>query len=61
MLSEDTSISGKSTGIDAAIFENLLLLKMKRIKPSEPELRGLFERYYNALESMGKIIDELRV
>lgn len=56
---EVVSLFGASTGIDAAIFENLLLLKMKRLKPSEPELRGLFERYYGALESMGKIIDEL--
>lgn len=57
--SEVVALFGASTGIDTAPFEQLLLLKMKRIKPSETELRVLFERYYTALESMGKIIDEL--
>src|SRR5512143_1895017 len=50
-----------ATGIDADIFEKLLLLKSGELKPSESELRVLFERYYNALDATGKIIDELRV
>ena len=50
-----------ATGIDADIFEKLLLLKSGRMKPSEGELLSLFERYYNALDATGKIIDELRV
>jgi hypothetical protein len=50
-----------ATGIDADIFEKLLLLKSGKLKPSESELRALFERYYKALDATGKIIDELRV
>jgi hypothetical protein len=50
---------GAATGIDTAAFENLLLLKAGRVKPSEQELRSLFERYYNTLEATGKTIDEL--
>jgi len=37
----------------------LLMLKAKEIKPSELELNALFERYYNALEAVGKIVNEL--
>jgi len=50
-----------ASGIEADIFAKLLLLKSGKMKPSEHELRTLFERYYNALEATGKIIDELRV
>jgi hypothetical protein len=50
---------GAAAGIDTAVFENMLLFKTGRIKPSEQELRTLFERYYNALEATGKIINAL--
>ena len=50
---------GSACGIDTAVFTDLLLLKAGRIKPDGPELHSLFERYYNALEATGKIIDEL--
>jgi len=49
------------TGIEADIFQKLLMLKAKAIKPSEQELRDLFNRYYNALESIEKTIDNLHV
>lgn len=52
---------GAATGVDTGIFEKLLALKAQRIKPSEKELRAFFESYYHALESTGKIIDELHV
>jgi len=48
-----------AAGIDGIIFESLLSLKTGRIKLSEEHLQTLFERYYNALEATGKIIDEL--
>ncbi|HXY55317.1 MAG TPA: hypothetical protein VEM40_11675 [Nitrospirota bacterium] len=50
-----------ATDIQADIFTELLLLKSGEMKPSDHELRALFDRYYNALEGTGKIIDELRV
>ncbi len=50
-----------AAGIEADIFTKLLLLKSGEMKPSEQELRALFERYYNALEATGKNIDEIRV
>lgn len=50
-----------AAGIEADIFARLLMLKSGTIKPPEHDLRALFERYYNALEATGKIIDELRV
>jgi hypothetical protein len=46
-------------GIETDIFQSLLDLKYGRIKPSEQELDGIFERYYKALEAIRKIIDEL--
>jgi hypothetical protein len=52
---------GAATGINTDIFENLLMLKLKLLKPSEQELASFFERYYNTLEAAGKIIDDLTV
>ena len=52
---------GAATGTELAIFETLLKLKTGLIKPSEHELRSLFELYYDALEVIGKMIDELHV
>jgi hypothetical protein len=50
---------GTVTKIDTAIFEKLLALKTGHLNPSAQELSSLFEQYYNALESVGKIIDDL--
>ena len=52
---------GSATGIDIGIFEKLLMLKADLLNPSEQELASFFERYYNALEATGKIIDDLHV
>jgi predicted nucleotidyltransferase len=52
---------GSVTGIKTDIFKELLMLKSHLLKPSEQELASLFERYYNTLESTGKIIDDLHV
>ena len=52
---------GVVTGIETAIFEKLLRLKAGAVKPSEQELRSLFEEYYRALESIEKIVDDLHV
>jgi hypothetical protein len=52
---------GTATGLDTDIFQELLLLKAGLIRPKEHELHELFERYYLALESTGKIIDALHV
>jgi len=46
--------------LETDIFEKLLKLKANLIKPSEQELHVFFEQYYLALESTGKIIDDLR-
>ncbi len=50
---------GSAARIDTAVFENLLRLKLGLIKLSEQELHSLFDRYYHALESTEKTIDEL--
>ncbi len=55
------TVLGAAAGFGTTVFEQLLHLKAGRIKPSEQELRSLFETYYTALESLGKIVDELRV
>jgi hypothetical protein len=52
---------GSATGINTDIFENLLMLKLKLLKPSEQELASIFERYYKTLEAAGKIIDDLTI
>ncbi len=50
---------GSNCGIDTQIFHDLLSLKNDRIRPREPELHVLFERYYQALDAVGRIIDGL--
>jgi hypothetical protein len=47
-------------GIDTSILHDLLAVKYGRVKASGQDLRRMFERYYGALETVGKIIDELR-
>jgi len=54
-------VLGSASGIDTKIFEKLLMLKAILLKPSEQELASFFEQYYHALESAGKIIDDLHV
>ncbi len=54
-------ILGATTSIDTDIFEKLLALKARRIKPSEQELQMFFESYYHALEATEKIINERHI
>lgn len=56
---EVITMLGSATGINTEIFEKLLMLKANLLKPSEQELTSFFERYYNAIESTGKIVDDL--
>ena len=49
----------ETTGVDTAVFEQILRLKSGNLKLSEQDLRSLFELYYNSLEAVGKIIDAL--
>jgi hypothetical protein len=56
---EVISLLDSASAIDTEIFKTLLSLKAGLIKPSEHELRTLFERYYHVLESVEKVIDEL--
>lgn len=52
---------GAATGLETDVFEKLLLLKTGAPKPSAQELRSLFEQYYQVLESMERITDDLPV
>ena len=58
---EVITMLGAATGIKTDIFEKLFLLKSNLLKPSEQELLSFFERYYNTLESMENVIDDLHV
>ena len=58
---EVITMLGSATGIDTEIFEKLLMLKADLLRPSEQELASFSERYYNALDATGKIIDDLPV
>ena len=49
----------ETTGLDTAVFEQILQLKSGNVKLSEQDLRSLFERYYNTLEAFGKTINAL--
>jgi predicted nucleotidyltransferase len=49
-----------ATCTGTGVYEKILLLRARSIKPTEQDLRSMFELYYNALEATGKIIDELR-
>jgi hypothetical protein len=55
---EVITMLGAATGINTDIFEKLIQLKLKLLKPSEQELASFFERYYNTLEAMGKFIND---
>jgi hypothetical protein len=58
---EVITMLGAATGIKTDILEKLLMLKSNLLKPSEHELASFFERYYNTLESMETIINDLHV
>ncbi len=47
--------------IDRHIFEKVLSVKHKELKPSREDLHLVFENYYLALETVDKLIDELPV
>jgi len=49
----------ETTGVDTAVFEQILQLKSGNGKFSEQDLRSLFELYYNTLEAFGKTINAL--
>lgn len=52
---------GVEAGIETDIFKKLLMLKGGTVKPTDRELRSLFEEYYNVLESIERITDDLHV
>lgn len=52
---------GTVTGIETNIFKKLLMLKAGTIKPIEGDLLSLLEQYYNVLESVEKVTDDLHV
>lgn|SRR5574341_591924 len=58
---EVVTMFGAATGIETAVFNTMLRLKAGTIRPSDRELRDLFEQYYHALEAAEKIIDDLHV
>ena len=47
------------SGVDTAVFRNVLNLKLKKARPSIEQLNIVFEEYYAALEKLGEIIDEV--
>jgi hypothetical protein len=49
----------EATGVDTAVFEQILRLKSGNLKLSDQELHALFTQYYNALEAFGKTVDAL--
>lgn len=52
---------GVTARIETEIFQKLLMLKARTIKPTAQELLSFFEKYYNVLESVEKITDDLHV
>lgn len=59
VLRADVIKAFKEISVEFRVFEEMSLLRNKEIKPSIKELDHIFERYLNALEGLGKIIDEL--
>ncbi|MBI5642679.1 MAG: hypothetical protein HY954_04300 [Deltaproteobacteria bacterium] len=47
------------TGNGAGIFDTMLSLKAGELKPSKDGLDKIFEDYYQAIESLGRAVDEL--
>ncbi len=45
--------------LDTDILQTMLRLKTGTLKPPAQDLHPLFEQYYNALESLGKTLDDL--
>jgi predicted nucleotidyltransferase len=56
---EVIELFGSCCGLETSVFLDLLDLKNARLKASASGLRTLFEQYYQALESVRKIVDEI--
>lgn len=50
-----------STGINTDIFRKILDMKRGRLKLAGDEKNTVFEKYYEATERIGKVIDDLQV
>lgn len=50
-----------ATGVDTAVFRKVLDIKRGGLKPSKEEIDTVFEKYYEATERIGEIIDEFVV
>lgn len=59
VLRADVIKAFKEVSVDFSVFEEMVLLRNKQIKPSIRELNRLFEQYHDSLEELSKIIDEL--
>lgn len=59
--SEVISSLREAIGIETEIFEKMILLKRKEIALSGEEIYTAFEHYYRATETIGKIVDEIRL
>lgn len=60
VLRADVIKTFQEIATDSSVYEKLILLRNKKIKPSSSELIHIFEHYYNSLEKIGIILDELR-
>lgn len=58
---ETVAALAAATGLEAGVFGEILEVKEGRAKPSPAGILSLFERFYQATERLGRIIDELQV
>ena len=52
---------GITSRIDTHVFMDVLREKQKRIKLSMEQLNTIFENYYNAIEKLGSLVDEIEI
>ena len=52
---------GELTGINTNMFMDVLKEKKERIKLSIDQVNAIFENYYNAIEKLGNLVDEIDV
>ncbi|RMG69631.1 MAG: hypothetical protein D6710_08535, partial [Nitrospirae bacterium] len=49
------------TKMETNIYERVLQIRQKKLKPDSPETDGIFKEFYHATERLGRLIDEIQI
>lgn len=60
VLRADVIKTFQEIAADSPVYEDLLLIRNRQIRPTKSELNHIFEQYHDLLRKISKVIDELR-